>query len=80
MAMQEYAGQLNSRLRSNKQNSDSVKVLTGLSKANDEKMKAYLNSVVQDNKGTLLGVVVKAIIPVDVPEFTVPLKYQILIR
>jgi len=72
MAMQEYSSQLVSRLRNNKQNSDSMKVLTALSRANDEKMKSYLNSVAAANKGSLLGMVVKAIIPVEVPEFTVP--------
>jgi thiol-disulfide isomerase/thioredoxin len=74
MAMQDYAGQLNARVRSNKQNNDSVKVLTAVSRSNDEKMKAFLNNVVQANKGTLLAVIVKAIIPVEVPEFTVPLN------
>jgi thiol-disulfide isomerase/thioredoxin len=73
MAMQEYASQLSARLRNNKQNADSMKVLTPLSQANDEKMKAYLNNVAAANKGSLLGMVVKAIIPVEVPEFTVPM-------
>ncbi len=72
MGMQEYAAKLAARLRSNKQNADSMKVLTPLSRANDASMKNYLNDVAQANKGSLLGMVVKAMIPVDVPEFNIP--------
>jgi thiol-disulfide isomerase/thioredoxin len=70
-ALQGYSNQISTRLRNNKQNSDSLKIITETGRANDLKMKNYLNSVVQANKGNLLGMVVKAIIPVDVPEIKV---------
>jgi peroxiredoxin len=72
MALQEYAGQISTRMKNNRANADSVKVLTEIGKKNDEKMKDYLTGVVNTNKGSLLGLVVKAIIPVDIPEFDIP--------
>lgn len=75
VAIQGYSEQLNSRLKNNRQNNDSIKVLSGLRKLTDEKMKNYLNSVVQKNKGSLLAMVVKAIIPVEIPDFTPPLTF-----
>ncbi len=35
-------------------------------------MKDYLKGVISDNKGTLLSVLVKAMLPVDPPQITVP--------
>lgn len=72
MVMQDYAGQVNSRIRNNKQNSDSVRILTENGKKNDEKMKNFLKRTSEENKGTLLGMIVKAIIPAEVPEFNLP--------
>ena len=70
--LQEYSGKISKRLKDNKQNADSIKIITEIGRANDKKMKDYLWSVVNSNKGNVLGMVVKAIIPVDVPEFSVP--------
>ena len=35
-------------------------------------MKSYLKGVVRENNGNLLSVLVKSLIPLDIPEFTVP--------
>ena len=38
-------------------------------------MKLYLKSVVKANKGTFLATLVKAMLPVDVPDFPVPVGF-----
>ena len=35
-------------------------------------MRNYLNSVVEKNKGTLLAMVVKMIIPIEAPDISTP--------
>jgi thiol-disulfide isomerase/thioredoxin len=72
VSMQEETGMLNTRYQANKQNKDSLKILTDMSARNDVKMRDYLLSVVEQNKGTLLALVVKMIIPIEVPEIIVP--------
>jgi len=72
VTLQERASQISTRLRNNRQNSDSVRIISEIGKKNDAKMKDYLNGVVQANSGNILGMVVRAIIPVDVPEIKVP--------
>ena len=74
VAMQDDAAKLNERMQKNKQDNDSLKILTELRKRKEEKMKSYLNSVVESNKGTLLAMLIKAIIPVEVPPFVIPLN------
>ena len=49
-----------------------LKLLSALQKSTEEKMISYLKSVVSANKGNLLSTLVKAILPVEVPEFSVP--------
>jgi thiol-disulfide isomerase/thioredoxin len=72
VSMQEESGRLNARYQANKQNKDSIKVLNELAAGNEEKMRLYLNSVVKDNKGTLLSMVVKMIVPIQVPDIVIP--------
>jgi peroxiredoxin len=72
VVMQGKAAKIGNRIQLNKQNSDSLKLLTELRKTNEEQMKSYLQSVVDSNKGSLLAMLVKAIIPVDVPSFDIP--------
>jgi thiol-disulfide isomerase/thioredoxin len=74
VAMQEEAAKTDARIQTNKQNKDSLKTLTELRNKQEERMKSYLNSVVSSNEGTLLAMLVKAIIPVKVPEFQIPLN------
>jgi len=71
LAMQQYASSVAKRNQANKQNSDSVKIITQLQKDTEENMKSYLRSVVTANNGNLLSVLVKALLPIDVPEIKV---------
>ncbi len=70
--LQQKANTLVKRIQSNKQNQDSVRILTEAQKAQEAVMKTYLRKVISDNKGSLLSVLVKAMLPVDVPVITAP--------
>ena len=41
-----------------------------MQKAQEDKMKSYLKSVIEANNGNLLAALVKALLPVDIPEFS----------
>lgn len=71
-AMNQSAFALAERIKKNKQNPDSTKILTQLQKMKEDDMKAYLKKVVDENKDNLLGILVKSMIPIEVPEFKVP--------
>jgi len=73
MAMQQKAGSIAKRVQNNKQSRDSLKILSSIQKLQEDKMKSYLKSVVSSNNGNLLGTLVKAFIPLEVPEHSVPL-------
>ncbi len=70
--MQKKASDLVKRLQSNKQNSDSVRVISAKQKLQEDAMKSYLRSVIAENKGSLLAALVKAMLPVELPEFNIP--------
>lgn len=70
--MQKKASTINKRLQNNKQNPDSVKILSQNQKVQEETMKSYLRGVVNENKGNLLSVLVKAMLPVETPEIKLP--------
>jgi thiol-disulfide isomerase/thioredoxin len=70
--MQEKASNLGKRIKENRENSDSLRILKEYQDIQSREMKSYLSSVVADNGNNLLSVLVKSIIPIDVPEFTVP--------
>ncbi len=72
MMMQQKASELVKRIQNNKQNADSSKILTALEKTQEDNMKSYLKNVVADNNGNLLATLVKALIPIEVPEFAIP--------
>lgn len=74
ITMQETAAAINSRLQKNKQNDDSLKILSEFRNGQEEKMKNYLGNVVESNKGSLLAMLVKSIIPVEIPLFQIPLN------
>ncbi len=71
-AMQQSATSVAKRLQNNKQNADSARILTERVKANEETMKSYLRKVIADNPNNLLGILVKSMLPIEVPEFEVP--------
>jgi thiol-disulfide isomerase/thioredoxin len=72
ISKQQQAAALSKRIQDNKQNVDSVKILTEKEKKLSNDMKAYLRSVTDENKGNLLSVIVRAMLPVEIPEFKVP--------
>jgi len=72
MVMQQKAGDLAKRVQNNKQNSDSVRILVADQKAMEAKMLSYLKTVIRENNSNLLSVLVKAMLPPDIPEFTIP--------
>lgn len=70
--MQKKAAGVGKRVQSNRQNQDSLKILTEMQKVQEESMKSYLKSVIANNSEKLLSVLVKAILPVEVPDFKIP--------
>lgn len=72
VSMQEHAAAINKRIQNNRQNNDSIAILTELRIQQEKIMKSYLRSVVDGNKGTLLALLVNSIIPVEVPDFQAP--------
>ena len=74
--MQEKASNLGKRIKDNRGNSDSLRILKADQDIQSQIMKSYLKSVVAENGNNLLSVLVKSIIPIDVPEFTVPPAYS----
>jgi thiol-disulfide isomerase/thioredoxin len=71
-SLQQQARSLSGRIQNNRQNSDSLKILTEKQKQQEESMKSYLKNIVEANTGNLLSVLVQSMLPVEVPEFTVP--------
>ncbi|HUX57302.1 MAG TPA: thioredoxin-like domain-containing protein [Bacteroidales bacterium] len=72
MALQQEAGAIAKRIQNNKQNNDSLKILSTVQKHQEIEMKLYLNNVISSNNGNLLATLVKALLPLEVPEFTIP--------
>lgn len=72
MTLQRNATEISKRIQNNKGNKDSLNILTVRQKSEEDKMKAYLRSVVAQNNGNLLAVLVNSLIPIEIPEFKVP--------
>jgi thiol-disulfide isomerase/thioredoxin len=70
--LQKKAAGINKRLQAGKQNSDSLRLLSEMRRNQEESMKLYLRKVIDENKGSLLAALVKAMLPVEVPQITVP--------
>lgn len=71
-ALQQKAQTLAKRAQANKQNKDSLSILSEEQKIQEKEMKAYLTKVLTDNQGNLLSVLVKSMIPIEVPDFVIP--------
>jgi len=76
MIMQQHASEVVKRIQNNKQNVDSSRILSSMEKTQEDSMKNYLRSVISENNGNLLATLVKALLPLEVPEFTVPAMVQ----
>lgn len=70
--LQKKAAAIGKRIQENRQNPDSLKFLTMKQKSQEESMKSYLKNVAAENSGSLLAVLVKSMIPIEVPDFPVP--------
>ena len=70
--LQEQMSMLVKRTQDNKDNKDSVKVINEEQVIQEKKMKDYLNNVIASNKGNLLGALVRAILPPEIPDFEIP--------
>ena len=71
-SMQQSAADLAKRLQNNKQNSDSLKILQPEQRTQEAKMKSYLKEVVKVNNNNLLSILVKAMLPPEIPQFSIP--------
>jgi len=72
MKLQKNASALGKRIQANKEKSDSLKILRQMQTDQEKKMKEYLRSVEVENKGRFLATLVKAMRPVEIPEFVIP--------
>jgi thiol-disulfide isomerase/thioredoxin len=70
--MQDESKRIDDRLQNNKTNKDSISVLSDLRKNQEDNMKAYLNKVIDKNQGSLLALLIKAMLPVEVPKINLP--------
>jgi len=70
--MQKKASAINKRLQNNKQNTDSLRILSEMQKKQEDFMKSYLHDVIKENNGNLLSLLVKAMLPVEIPPVSVP--------
>lgn len=70
--LQQQSSALGKRIQANKENTDSLKILRQIQSDHEKVMKKYLKDVEEENKGTFLADLVRAIRPVDIPEITLP--------
>jgi peroxiredoxin len=73
VGMQKKASAIIKRLQNNRQNTDSLGILSEMQKKQEDSMKSYLHSVIKENNGNLLSLLVKAMLPVEVPPISVPM-------
>jgi len=72
VSLQQQASAIAKRIQSNKGDSDSLKLLTPVQKLHESAMKSYLSTVIEKNGTNLLSVLVRSMLPLEVPEFTLP--------
>lgn len=70
--LQEQMSALSKRSQTNKDNRDSLKVINDAQMVQEKAMKDYLNRIISENRGNMLGTLVKAILPTEIPEFNIP--------
>lgn len=76
IALQQKAGAITKRIQNNRQNNDSLKILGPLQKAQEDNMRLFLKSEIKANEGSLLATLLKALLPVEIPDFPVPVGYK----
>jgi len=70
--LQEQMSSLSKRSQNNKDNRDSLRVINEAQMVQEKAMKDYLNKIISENTGNMLGTLVKAILPTEIPEFNIP--------
>ena len=66
------ASSLSKRAQNNRDNNDSLRILNTMLGDKEREMKDYLKEVVKDNQPNLLSVLVKSVIPIEIPEPVIP--------
>jgi thiol-disulfide isomerase/thioredoxin len=66
------ANSLSRRLQNNRENSDSLRILNSLLGEKEREMKGFLRDVVVNNQPNLLSLLVKSVIPLEIPEPVIP--------
>lgn len=72
VSMQQKATAIGKRAQISKQNADSVKVISVLQVSQEKVMKDYLRETYESNRENILGALVRAMIPIEAPDFQVP--------
>jgi peroxiredoxin len=72
IGMQKRASEITRRLQNNRQNPDSLRILSEMRENQESKMKSYLHDVIKENDGNLLALLVKAMLPVEIPTLAIP--------
>jgi len=72
VSLQQEATSVSKRLQTNRQNSDSLRILTEKQKTQQRTMRNYLEKVISENHNNLLSVLVKSMLPMEMPDFVVP--------
>jgi thiol-disulfide isomerase/thioredoxin len=70
--MQQKASEISTHLQNNRKDADSVRILTHSQETQEKEMKTYLTEVISQNGHNLLSLLVKSMIPIDVPDFQAP--------
>jgi len=68
----EKSQMLKNRLAANKENPDSMKIIANLGKELETSSKKYIKSIITENEGTFLSVLLLAMQPVEIPDFNIP--------
>jgi thiol-disulfide isomerase/thioredoxin len=70
--LQEQMSAISKRSQNNKDNKDSLKVINDIQAAQEKIMKDYLSNVISENGANMLSTLVRAIMPVEIPDFKIP--------
>ncbi len=63
---------LRTRYAANRINSDSTRIIGAAIESNEREMKSYINTIISENRGSLVASLLKSMLPVEVPEFNIP--------
>ena len=71
--LQENAMAIRKRIEANRERSDSLEYLYEMQADAEKKMMSYLRTVSKRNEGTILAALLNSMLPVEIPEFDIPL-------